>query len=77
MMNENDDPQKSTSFLASPEHILQITSRLLMMSQLPGNLYASMWEVITHSLDNDFIHGDIHTWSCKKRFFITVTVIKI
>ena len=42
-------------------------NRLLMTSQWPGNCDAITWIVISNSLDIDFIHGDIHGRSCKKR----------
>ena len=42
-------------------------NRLLMTSQWPDNCDAITWIVISNSLDIDFIHGDIHVRSCKKR----------
>ena len=31
-----------------------------------GNCYAGMWNVVSNSLDIDFIDGDIHVWSYRK-----------
>ena len=42
-------------------------NRLLMTSQRPDNCDASTLEVISNSLDIDFIHGDIHGRSCNKK----------
>ena len=46
---------------------------LLMTSQsvaddvtMTRQLWRVMWIVISNSLDIDFIHSDIHDWSCKK-----------
>ena len=41
-------------------------NRLLMMSQLHDNCDATTWQVISNSLDIDFMHVDIHGRSCKK-----------
>ena len=41
-------------------------NRLAMTSQWPDNCDANTWQVISNSLDIDFIHGDIHGRSCKK-----------
>ena len=38
---------------------------LLMTSQWPDNCNAIVRIVISNSLDIDFIHSDIHGWSCK------------
>ena len=38
----------------------------VMMPQWPDNCDANTWQVISNSLDIDFIHGDIHGRSCKK-----------
>ena len=40
-------------------------NRLVMTSQWPDNCDANTWQVISNSLDIDFIHGDIHGRSCK------------
>ena len=40
-------------------------NRLAMTSQWPDNCDANTWQVISNSLDIDFIHGDIHGRSCK------------
>ena len=45
-------------------------NRLAMTSQWPGNCDANTWQVISNSLDIDFIHGDIHSRSCKNKLFI-------
>ena len=45
-------------------------NRLAMTSQWPDNCDANTWQVISNSLDNDFIHGDIHDCSCKKNLFL-------
>ena len=37
-----------------------------MTSQWPDNCEANTWQVISNSLEIDFIHGDIHGRSCKK-----------
>ena len=36
-----------------------------MTSQWPDNCDDNTWQVISNSLDIDFIHGDIHGRSCK------------
>ena len=41
-------------------------TRLAMTSQWPDICDANTWQVISNSLDIDFIHGDIHGRSCKK-----------
>ena len=41
-------------------------NRLLMMSQLPDICDATTWQVISNSLDINFIHGIFHSQSCKK-----------
>ena len=41
-------------------------NRLAMTSQWPDNCDANTWQVISNSLDIDFIHGVIHGRSCKK-----------
>ena len=41
-------------------------NRLLMTSQWPDNCDTSTWQVICYSLDVNFIHGDIHSRSCKR-----------
>ena len=38
---------------------------LAMTSQWPDNCDTNTWQVISNSLDIDFIHGDIHGRSCK------------
>ena len=45
-------------------------NRLLLTSQWPDDCDGITWIVISNSLDIDFIHGDIHGWSCKKDSFI-------
>ena len=47
--------------------------RLPMTSPWPDNCDVIPWIVIPNSLDIDFIHGDIHGRSCKKRFRLTTT----
>ena len=47
-------------------------NRLLMTSQLPVNCDAITRIVISNSLDIDFIHGDIHDRSCKKRTYLNI-----
>ena len=44
-------------------------NRLAMTSQWPDNCDANTWQVISNELDIDFMHGDIHGWSCKKKRF--------
>ena len=44
-------------------------NRLLMMSQWPDNSDAIAWTVISDLLDIDFIHGDIHSRSCKNTWY--------
>ena len=44
-------------------------NRLAMASQWPDNCDANTWQVISNSLDIDFIHGDIHGRSCKKMVY--------
>ena len=43
-------------------------NQLLMMSQWPGSCGASTWEVISNSLDIDFIHGDIQAGRVRTMF---------
>ena len=43
-------------------------NRLAITSQWPDNCDASTWQVISNSLDIDFIHSDIHGRSCKNWF---------
>ena len=43
---------------------------LAMTSQWPDNCDANTWQVISNSLDIDFIHGDIHGRWCKKLIYI-------
>ena len=45
-------------------------NRLLMTSQWPDNCDAITWIVIANSLDIDFIHGDVHDRSCKKKLLL-------
>ena len=45
-------------------------NRLVMTSQWPDNCDANTWQVISNSLDIDFIHGDIHGRSCKKAVYV-------
>ena len=42
-------------------------NRLLMMSQWPDNCDTITWIVISNLVDIDFIHGNIHGQSCKKK----------
>ena len=44
---------------------------LLMTSQWPDNCDTITWKDISNSLDIDFIHGNIHGWSCVKPKLIT------
>ena len=46
-------------------------NRLAMTSQLPHNFDANTWQVISNSLENDFIHGNIHHRSCKKPAYVS------
>ena len=51
---------------------------LAMTSQWPDNWDANTLQVISNSLDIDFIHGDIHGRSCKKLlYYISVLAWKI
>ena len=50
-------------------------NRLLMTSLLPDNCDATTWQVISNSLDIDFIHGDIHDRSCKENLFYTISAV--
>ena len=43
-------------------------NRLLMTSQWPDNCGGITWIIISNWLDIDFIHHDIHSWSCKKLY---------
>ena len=45
-------------------------NRLLLTSQWPDNCDAITWVLISSSLDIDFIHGDIHSRSCKKLYHL-------
>ena len=44
-------------------------NELAMTSQWPGNCDTNTWQVISNSLDIDFIHSDIHGRSSKKLHF--------
>ena len=68
-INEN----KMTIFTHCPRVSLTQTSFCwwrhnprLMTSQYRDNCDAITWMVISKSLDNSFIQGNIHRWSCKK-----------
>ena len=68
----NDD-KKDDIYTSSPCFARSVSfcwcrhNQLLMTSQWPDNCDAITWIVISNSLDIDFIHGDIHGRSCKKR----------
>ena len=47
-------------------------NRLAMTSPWPDNCDANTWQVISNSLDIDFIHGNIHGRSCKNAGYINV-----
>ena len=47
-------------------------NRLAMTSQWPDNCDANTWQVISNLLDIDFIHGDIHTRSCKNLSILSI-----
>ena len=49
-------------------------NRLAMTSQWPDNCDANTWQVISDSLDIDFIHGDIHGRSCKNYLYILLSL---
>ena len=44
-------------------------NRVVMASQWPNNCDANTWQVISNSLDIDFINGNIHGRSCKNFHF--------
>ena len=44
-------------------------NRLVMTSQWPDDCDANTWQVISNSLDIDFIQGNIHSQSCKKVYY--------
>ena len=83
--NESINDDEKTMFTHRPRVSLAQFSfcwwrhhRLLMTSQWPDNCDAVTWIMISTSLDIDFINGDIHDRSCKKRqvswsFFALVT----
>ena len=50
-------------------------NRLLMTSQWPDNCNAATWKVISKSLVIDFIHGDLHGWSCRKQWLYMCSFI--
>ena len=50
-------------------------NQLAMTSQWPDNCDANTWQVISNSLDIDFIHSDIHGRSCKKSPLLLVLFI--
>ena len=52
-------------------------NRLATTSQWQDNCDANTWQVISNSLDIDFIHGDIHGRSCKKLIIMMIIVILI
>ena len=45
-------------------------NRVTMTSEWTDNCDANTWQVISNSLNIDFIHGDIHDWSCKKIMYV-------
>ena len=49
----------------------------VMTSQWPDNCDANTWQLISNSLDIDFIHGDIHGRSCKKSHYIAYLWVNI
>ena len=73
--DKNDDPYTlSKCFTHSVSFCCWRHNRLLMTSQWPDNYDAITWIVISNSLDIDFIHGDIHDRSCKKKTFLYLCV---
>ena len=69
---------KTTSFTHRPRVALAQFSfcwwrhnRLLMISQWPDSCDAITWIMISNLLDINFIHGDIHGWWCKKKFYVS------
>ena len=48
---------------------------LAMMSQWQDKCDANTWQVISNSLEIDFIHGDIHGRSCKKHQYSSIILI--
>ena len=50
---------------------------MAMTSQWPDNCDANTWQVISNSLDIDFIHDDIHGRSCKNIHLYMVKQFKI
>ena len=71
--NESINDAKTKIFSRNPRvSLARITfcwwrhNRSAMASQWPDNCDANTWQVISNSLDIDFIHGAIHGRSCKK-----------
>ena len=51
-------------------------NRLAMTSQWPDHCDANTWQVISNSLDIDFIHGDIYGQSCKNISYYLQAVVR-
>ena len=51
-------------------------NRSAMTSQWPDNCDANTWQVISNSLEIDFIHGDIHGGSYKNDTLLTACIIR-
>ena len=72
---KKEDLHTSSPCLTRSLYVLLMTSqmthnRLAMTSQWPDNYDANTWQVISNSLDIDFIHYDIHGRSCKNIIFV-------
>ena len=61
--DENEDRHISTLRLTRSFYILLMTSKSISEAVI---MIRKLWIVISNSLDIDFIHGDIHGWSCRK-----------
>ena len=67
MTIKNDDLHTSTPRFIRSVYALLLTSKSIADdATMADNCEASMWKVISSSLDIDLIHGDIHDPSRKK-----------
>ena len=69
--NKNDNIYTSSTCLTPLVFCLWRHNRLLMTSQWADICDVNTWIMISNSLDINYIHGDIHGWSCKKSNFLT------
>ena len=73
--DENCDPHTSLPFSAPfcLCSVNDVTIERWWRNNYPHKCDATKWQVISNSLYIDFIHGDIHGWSCKNNFCLDHT----